>query len=110
SAVADALKSLLRDVSGGDAIALTAAAQVLAKLPPRRMTFKNVADRYLPQTLRADFTERVRRDYKFDEDTTFELDGRVLDDRFGFQVIMLQNQVSVSAPAANFRELVVVTR
>jgi hypothetical protein len=56
------------------------------------------------------FLDRVRRDYGFDPDTTFELDGRVLEEGFGFQVLMLENQVSVSAPAATFADLVSVTR
>lgn len=108
-ALADALKALFATATAKDATALGNAAQLLPQLAGRRVSFRDVANNYVPAELRQAFLKRVESEYAFEPDTVFELDGDRFETRFGFRVLMLENRVSVSAPAANFGQLVRVT-
>ncbi len=108
-AVADALRGLFSAATAKDATALGSAAQLLPRLAGRRVSFRDIANQYVPAELQQAFLQSVERDYAFDPDTIFELDGSRFEVRFGFRVLMLENRVSVSAPVANFNQLVRVT-
>lgn len=109
-AVADALKTLFGTAGAADASALGSAAQLLPRLSGRRVSFRDIADQYVPADLRRAFLQRIEREYDFEPDTVFQLDGDRFGSRFGFRVLMLENQVSVSAPVPRFNELVNVTQ